>query len=756
MGIMNYIRKGKQDRSARFADHVLLNRPVVNLFLGDFDPLEINCLKDMFESRICSSDRALYANLIMGESTNIETTKEVHTIFLGLNPENIAYDETGRVALHEHLANHPVLDNVLRSYGGDVFNKVSVYEFQYKGQIRVNLLIKAQDLAAAALDIVIERVKSIWEEFFPEDIMIDVYCLLDERQTMEYADERKAFSYKTVFALSELAARDNLLNMVYLLSNINSKGVLKPNNAMELIAPIALMEMIKNGKTNGDSHHKLLYQDARFKSISVNKNNSFCSFGRLQFGKPDEIIELIIYKQLLQGLYGNMLNIDRDDLRTRIDLSQNRLDSLFVKHFGSNSLGNDSAFYSIVKNPNFQVSSLIGMSNKEAINQLFGGNLDLFFQLNYYKGYQDKAEEVIQDEILNLKNSLEQLYKQNSYSIYEVANLLGEDEVITNTLNKLLSQNTDNKNAQQMLFAKWKEANADASDLKTEIKGIKEPAVIYRLAGEYISLQNKALISEFNLDMIRGYKLSIGELREKYHKSILTLDEAKEELDRFIHMQLEEGLPLQTGNCVNYYSQIVSQLITGRYKMEYEILIDSINQAISFGELTQEKLYLFLHQFSDKYIVKEKVFEDTFTVEMVKRLMNFEYEGKLMASQEDIYHAAYQTITDQLQYNIKIVETNVENNQLNKEICFIVDTYNEFIDYVIEKLNQYQNHYKINIFHEKDGSSMDILYLEGGFGPNQYGAMNTWQKSLDRISKKSTDVKEGGQPNGISDYSTRK
>ncbi|MDF2540710.1 MAG: hypothetical protein K0S47_428 [Herbinix sp.] len=728
MGIIDYIQTDQKKKTIHPIEKVRLKKPILNLFLGDFSTGDIRVFMNLLDKHIGTVEKIQFCQLLCKGMTSHYKDDRFQVIKI----MDVAYDNkygvTEREMFAEKFQNSPMVQSELKRYINRIYNCVAQYQYQEPGRIRINLIIKAEDPMAAVLKNLIQLLKNKLEEYFPEYVYLDVYCILDEFIKEQYDTQKNAYSYLTLKELGELSMSQELINNVFCLSNKNSQGVLYQNCMDKIMSAIAYVIIMKDGISAINMSNS--FQEDRLNVKSIENNRTFFSMGYLQLEKQDRSIELVLLHQILKEMQGNIRPVD-DEIFSQLFITEESLKSL-CKKVGFREISSEEIdlFYPIIRNHDIKPSDLVGMTNREALGKLFGTNLEIFYELNFK--CDAKAKDLLETNLIDFRKVLQGICRDQGHSIYEIYHLLSDENKILAKLNKMVKDYTDITLGFQNDLKRWLGNDVVTRNIREKMKGTKEPIIFYSLAVEYINLLCKKASVEFKLQVIKGYLSEALLIREKYEKSFCFIQNTQEELEDNINLSLDQELTLRVGNLMKYYSYTFSALIRNKHQVKFQELNRRINQAITEDGIDVNYFYQLLVEYAADFC-EEDCFKEDFTIEMVKRLFDFRQGSLILKDQSDVFNLAYGTILDNQEFYLKVVQS----SQLNKHICFFANENNAFIDHVVERMQQDHRKNQISIFYEHNYNSIDMIYLVGCFEKEQIGVYHgIWKSAYEELCSK--------------------
>lgn len=724
MKITDCIQKQKENRLKRKRENIELLKPIVNIFLGSFSNDKADALIKLLDSRIGDSDKVNYSMLDFGAGGESLTIAKVRTLAVSDLKGVAEYNLNGRRALLEKVNSSQELEKVIGDYASEIFNKVARFTYQLKGIIRINILLKAENTQAVALERLIALLKQKFGVLYTEGVYIDVYCLLDQREYSQNqnSDERKSFTYLTLCELNRLAEDDGKINMAFCLSNYDSMDRLMTdsNVTKRILTSMGLMAIVKDGICANSNTVGESYDDTSFKSNSRQYKGNLFSLGYMHLEKIPDAIDYVAYRSVLGRYRESERKINLEAILERMELNEVALNSFSSSVIGR-PVANPDILLSMVKDTEVSVSELNYKTRGDILKDVFGNNLILFFEMNNKAGYEKRLEAELGKKLQAMKLVLDNLYRNDHYTVYEISALLKD---LAAFLEDYISKNLDKSSVPSGRLDEWTNGKEKIVGKIDTVRETKEPVVFYRMAQDYLHIKLEELQYEVYSKLLDYLKDKIENWSGYYENLVTMLDSAIDELDDGLIEILEGELELQGGNCRDYYSNRVNYILD-KNRNGYKDFIQKLNEDICAGLYKEDAYFNRMIAYCNDNILTDECFDDDFSVEMLKRLKDY----KQIHTDEDVYNMAYNTILDNQTYFINFIATGAINN----EICFFVNTKSRFVDNKNSRIQDLRARNKIKIFYEDHFDGVDILFIEGCFGVDKIHGYTAMEQAFERL-----------------------
>lgn len=719
MGIIDYLKRQQKTGRKWGRDNIELLRPVVNIFVGNFSNEEYEALKETLEERIGMTSKVFFSRVC---SENVYAEDEVFYPFVvdslaGIRP----YDASKWEMLNRCLDDKAEFKQDVLDFVNKVFNTVSSVAYTSQGRIRLNYIIKSDSVDAAILPSFVKACNECFNSYFANGVYTDVYCVVDQKgyNCEEYGEERKALNYLNLSIVDSLV-NEKVFKLAYIVSNYTSQNCLEQDCMTEMMQTIALNVIVKDGISVGNDVNA--YSHDNFTEEVRASEGNFCSLGTLNLKVEEAVRSYVVYKtvfgdfcqsetsdNIVAGLIRSM-GIDKNDLETKIS-------GLFVNRGFS-----ERVFYPMVANKQIGAASFLTMERRELIEEIFGRNLEYFWDLNYRTDVE-KREQLVESITDRVRLVLREAYKTNGCSLAEISKAISEVEV---SFEKYVVEYEKAFNDMKIAFDEWICSKADIKNVKEKVKETDTLRAVYQLAAQYMEKRVSIVNHENNLYVSKKCLQGIRESSQYYKKQAQVVREAYKELITLIDDIEQTELPLLVGNMNNYYTDVTQDYLEA--SGEYQEFRRNTNNKICSRDLAGDEIFAAIQSFCEEKILPAECYADDISMELVQRLKN--YDG--LTTEDDIYNRAFSTIMD----NKKYYSNHTEVGSIYQEVCFLVNLDNKFVKCANENMKKLLINRELKLFYERNYKGMDILFMEGCFELRALYQYNLYQKASENLMKK--------------------
>lgn len=770
MGISEYIAKKKQIKAVKRDEKIMLLKPIVNILVGGFTQEEYGRLSGLLNQRIGDNGR-IRGLKIAGESGgNGGTSRNGGTsgsggisgndgndgsgsgngngadsgagetaldgVFSLVIPGFQADEEytlSGRARYQERTERSGTLQTSIGDYVNDVFNEVSTVPYAHKGQIRLNFIVKAESMEAAALGRLVKALKEGFWVSFPNGVNADVYLLLDQRgyKNSEQGEERKAFSYLAINEVRELK-NGGTIKMPFLLSNYLSTDCLDKNAVFDIMTTIGLMMLIKDGQSAEAEGAVDCYRDESFME-DCGMDGDFYTLGHFKLTAAEDCIDYIVYKTVLDRMQVKAPNIDIRTKLSRMELLEDQIGGLADEILPLRGV-RQQMLYPMVKNSAMNVAEFTNTGRQKLLQDLYGGNLDLFFRVNCEEQYQESLVQETAACTKRIRNVLKDIYENENYTVSDMNALLGG---IRLHLGKTAGDTEEELDAQGKGMELWLEQKCDITNLKDKNKHTREPAAFYQLGKQYLDKKLQILHYTIKKKLVEQFRAEIDRSAAKYGMLAGRMKEASKELDSVAGLLMEKEPELCVGNLKDYYTLLADQILDESER--FKTFETGLNSDIYAGDLEEEAIYGRIIDYCDGLVLSDARFEKDFSSEMLKRLINYDR----FSSEEKIYDFAFETIMKHEVYYANFSSV----AQMNREVCFLVNPNNRLVEGTKNRRQYLGASMQLKVFYEEYFTDMDVLFLQGCFKAESFYNYGVYESVYSRLkqAERNTPICSGEQ-----------
>lgn len=719
MGILEIFEKYSAGSFRDKAQYIRLSKPVLNIFVGDFKTEELKTLTDLMENRVGTVKSIQYALLCFGKKQNKPENERIKVFRFEKAATPKEFSLEARLEFQESVEKNCDFEERFSAYIEEISDAVSTEQYSYRGQIRVNLLIRAEEFEAAALKYWLPVMQNLLSDYFPNMVRTDAYVFLDQRaQGGKYGNQKRAFTYLTLEEIDQMA-KAGAIQMPFCLSNQTSQNCLELYSMQDRIRTAGLMMLVKDGITSERGENS--YSDEEFASdCSGYGDESWYSLGHFHMDVEEELIKLIVCRELLRQLLSGNDDLHLDDYLRRLELMEVQIQDECREMIAIPQTV-DRIFYSMVKNTGVNAAGMVSNSRKNIIDAVYGANLDLFFQLNCGMLWKERMEEQMQTRKQKITSTFE-AFQQEGTSLADMNRIMGW---MLECLNDVLKKKEQEEEAKRSELEVWCTERAGIANLRDRSKETGEPVAFYRLGQQYLAKKASSLHATMMRCALERYIEIIEQIRKPYQASYRMLETAERDLTGAIfRLEREEKdkREILVENCQIFYGALTQKLVKNR--AEIQAFLRSLEESMKGSSFNENNIFMRLIEFCGTNIMFLPEFEKNFEREMLQRLMGSErFDNK-----ESIYELVITTIMENQKF-YALVDT---YQTPACEICFLVNSDNEFVKSTSEYMQRLRTNQQMKLFKEEHFDDMDVLFMEGRFDIKNLHLFTRYQQIFEK------------------------
>jgi hypothetical protein len=375
----------------------------------------------------------------------------------------------------------------------------------------------------------------------------------------------------------------------------------------------------------------------------------------------------------------------------------------------------------MVKTENVNVASFLNDNPVDIIKELYGNNLDYFWSLNASVN-QEKQEELVERKVKKINTELRDAYVKNQCSLASVYRIIKDVESTFNQYEKEYDAKRADTNKE---LKNWLNHKVEIPNLQAVSKETGEPRATYFLAGQYFDKLMRIEEAENMYFIVSECHKQLQESVKYYRGQSDTIKQAADELDQMIKELESDDNKLLRGNMRSYYTNVTKNIIDN--SREYANFKYSINNRICTKELMGDSISQEIMNFCETYILNNEVYENDLSVEMLRRLKNYDR----FTTEESVYDLAFDTIMKQRKY----YANHTEFGGIFDAVCFLVNPENAFVKSTNKRMKSLLDQQQLKLFFEDHFDGMDILFMEGCFTKDSLYKYRLYEKSYELLLK---------------------
>lgn len=587
----------------------------------------------------------------------------------------------------------------------DIFKIISYIELKFLEHSytmpvkrRVHFIVEAYNEYSCILDKIIEVAKNF---FISRNLVpiIDIFLLINDKP--DNTESQKASTY---MLLQECKLLKNDINMIYILSNINSSRTVSKET--EIYTSIARTAMIKEFDYNKQPYD-FSYDEGKIidntKNVQKDKRGIFYSLGLKTIERPKDAINFIALNALIDEnliinediINDNSTQLIKGFIKILNDISKRPLNNdIFIQkeNISSVMIDNEVNFYNCD-------------TNIDLINTCFHNNLDKYFEYNADTNLSfDKAL-----GIKYIDEQFKELILNSNIGYFAAVKILKNMSAKLIDIKKSLIQSKDEI---QSRFDNWKQQKFVYKKRVLEDKY--QP--IFNLAKDYIMQLYKLFAPSVALKAFENFEITLNNLINQADLINKELKATQNKLtDMTNSLLLDTKGEIVKINFVDYYTNLVKKYIKSNYNDYFKNVYSKI---YDLGLKDINDFYIECIKYINK-ILESKEFNLNVYDEILNRLLNDENNEYNESLINDLFN---KEITDNKFYYIKLIN---ENN-FYSNICVLTDN-----NSVINKISNSE----INYIVYSSESKLEILYFIGAFNDDSLAYINSYKLAYDNFNK---------------------
>ncbi len=578
-------------------------------------------------------------------------------------------------------------------------------EYSRPFERRIYFIVDSNKKLLVSLSDAVLFIKSFFENINITPI-IDIFALTDEAKLPNLNIQQ---AITNTYDELKFLATSNLCNMVYIISNLNSKGVLI-NDYMQFYQAIVLCSILKDcSKTGYDELNFLQNCEAK------NKDGYFYTVGMKKISKPIEILSSVILKQIIDEnsiIYEK--SKDSNIVAEMLESFLKTIDEIFKAAEQKYSLNVNSLAI------NIEMQNRLFNCNGDALDACFGESyVDLYYEINYEKECGVIASKIVYEHCKTLKEAVygcienenvgffavkRMLYKLKSEHLPELKERIKEE--IFNAESMLQTW----QNEQPVITKGLKKVNAFGNALFFP----------FELAQFYIALKNDYFKCKAKLSALFQYETVLLEFINNFKNICEKLSFNCDKLNGFIKLSLSEKPTLIAENFEQYYSNKACMYIANNFKSYFKQLYKDFYK-LGFENI--EALYKECNAYISKLIGSDSFNLDIYSeiYERIKSNISTEFK-----TEESIARLLIEEIKEDKIYFSKL--TSAAN--FFDSVCLITGD-----GQLVEKLSEKNTLGHLNVFFDlflnlnnfNEGEQLDVVYFIGKFSIEQMHYSNLYK-----------------------------
>lgn len=722
------VHKSDEQRSVR--------NPVLFVFLGDKSIEASKRVYSHITKNLDNGDGILFFNVFSDKKF------EENNVF----NFNIPYDKEDTKNLRRNIYDKFYFDDdVLINLNKEIVkikNKILEHgeEFSSFEKINVAVVTRADD----ELNVLVREITLLIKTKLMQHFLIvacDLYTLVETKiedendefyrgtLAVSFFKEMKFFQSSNFSFEKEIEVFDEnrkltvkwdkpVFQLVYILSDVNEKGIITKNSLEENYNIISYISLIKNRRISSESYYDIknkIYDDNIFKRNISDENGevTLATAGLAVIKRPNSAVSMAVlscvYKDVLSTLK-NTSEIKEVDVLLKLGLDEERVNARIETCIPKDKSVEDMMAI-------MTVSSKIkgdSLTLRQAEKILYNDMCERFYKANFIDYAIKKLSHINLKEEIN--EAVEKIAKDPELGVY-AAYICTKDNEIIDTLKE-----------------RMKEYKVSIEKLQGEIdevyeNEIKRPSFFKSVLGkgEIIRDIKNQIFSGVYLKKIDILKLQLNciylnncinelsNLNEYFSELIEKLIDTEEKINVYTKELIKENDNYIGQNIKEYYEGIVKEKLLKlkeKFGERFYLSKEFIPDIYSMIKVGTDEIVLKLQEICLKYILTEKEFSMTFEDELGERtnISTVDYNREI-STKDEIFKNLCTILESNSRPKVFIIDYNVTKYE---EKYFFGDYSSDFIKYVYN-FDKESKSCEIGYIHERRASGIEKLSLMGGF-----------------------------------------
>lgn len=717
---LEYLHKNKnqEERPHQFIRPA--QRPLLLVLLGEFEEREIEILKEKLRAhmdidryvfwmglRNCGYEGIQYE--IPWEDISIRTLRE-----------------------REELQNGGTVkgwNSVLEGYAGDILNKIEGIHFGENNSIQIAVIVKTDQISSGLMYPLAKLLAESFSIWFFNNVYLELYMLTNQGGIMggEEREFRWALNYLCLKEAEKLYMVDkitsipkHIAHMVYFFSNIKSDGtLLKQNDAwVEQYSSIALLLSLKMMQAENVEY---LYSDKEFgmgvknASVLANMQNEgiINSAGYIHLEKNIYLIRLIVYHTVWTEITKLHDEGEEEELRRKLAIRKDDLQQLISVPGKIRRISPIDTKSIVCKQVNPDI--IYQSRNGEALQKIFGNNLDLYLDLNMAV---DAENSLLNEWQESFRYQLTQLDYDEAMTPFDIKRIL---EKVETELHNMEKQIFDITKDQEETLAEWKQKMAQPGG---RVRG---EELIYILADGYCTKSQRYRNAKLEMENCKWLLYNTQSILRDYRNFSDFTDTIIHQLETEISaVEKEKGVEaIQNFHTRDFYQDYTVECI--RESKEFKELLKRLANYVGREEALMEDVV----QVCENELLRDKVLTWSFLEELQNRLPGYRPEGEAqIQTSEDVYRQLLFSIGKNAHYLCKEIFGGA--NVYQQTCCFTSDNSLATIakEMRIDDLSS-----DFCMFCDSNNDQFDVLYVVGNINLQRIQYVEKYKESYYRVSE---------------------
>lgn len=573
-------------------------------------------------------------------------------------------------------------------------------------------------ITACDLYVLIEtKVQEERDEFYRNALAASFFKEMEYFQSSNFKFEKNIEVYDETRKLT-VKWNKQPFQLVYILSDVNRKGIVSKNSLEENYNIISYISLIKNRKINSESYYDIkntIYSDAHFKTGISNGKEEFVisTAGLAVIERPNCAVAMAV----LSSVYEDMLKVMKDTSGIReeevlrsLELDEEALQKRVEEIFPKDKSAED--MFSIMPSGSILKSGSVTLREEE--KSLYGDMCEKFYEANFKNPIEKKLKDINFGS--KLKEALDKFARDKSFGLYAAYICTKEDEIVDTLKERIKGLESSIEKLEGEIEEAYRKEIKSPSFFKTVLgKGEIIRDIKNQIFRGIYERKIEALKIKLNIDYLKCCINELLNLREYFEELIKALMLEKEKVQGLTQRLIEENDNYIGKNIKEYYGRLVEKKLASlKEKLGQRFYFEERFVGNVYELMLKDKKYITksLEEICLKYILTGEEFSKAFEDELNERtnLSNVDYNREI-STKDEIFKNLCTILEDNSVPKAFIIDYNVS---MHEEKYFFGDYSSDFIRYAYA-FDKKAKSCEIGYIHEKRAAGIEKLSLLGGF-----------------------------------------
>lgn len=509
-----------------------------------------------------------------------------------------------------------------------------------------------------------------------------------------------------------------IFELVYILSDVNKKGIVTRHSLEENYNIISYISLIKNRKINSESYYDIknkIYDDNIFKRNISDENGelTLATAGLAVIKRPNSAVSMAVLSCVYEDMFNTLKDtsgIKETDVLLELGLDEETIDNKIEKFMPEDKGVEDMMAIMTVR------SRVKGdkITLKEAEKTLYDDMCEKFYEVNFKEYANEKLNSI--NFKAAISEAVKKIAEKPELGVY-AAYLCTKDEEIIDTLNKRIKDYEAFMEKLQNQIDEIYEGEIKKPSFFKTILGKDE--IIRDIKGQIFngvySRKIEMLKMQLRCTYFKNCIRELLDLNAYFSELIENLNRTKEKIDKYTLELIRENDNYIGQNIREYYEGIVKKKLVGlkeKFGKRFYFSKEFTGSLYGIIKAGADEIVSSLEEMCLKYILTEKEFSMSFEDELNERtnISTVNYNREI-STKDEIFKNLCTILENNSISKAFIIDYNVTKYE---EKYFFGDYSSDFIKYAYN-FDKRSKSCEIGYIHERRATGIEKLSLMGGF-----------------------------------------